>query len=463
MTARPGTALPPETTFSGVSIDSRTLRSGDLFVAIRGEKHDGHDYVDDALEAGAAAAIVSESWLASRRRRAVRGRPLIAVPDTLRALQDLAQYHRRRLGLPVIGVTGSNGKTTTKEMTAAALATRFRVLKSEGSFNNHIGVPLTLLRLRRAHEIAVVEMGMNHPGEIATLCRIAEPTGAIVTNVGAAHLEFMGSLEAVAEEKQQLVEAIDQQGFAVLNADDDRVAAMAAAARVPIVTFGLERDADLSARLVDMVDGIKPVFEIAGGPTVSLQVPGRHNVANALAALAAAVAAGCDLEEAARGLEEYRGAKWRGEIVPAGRVVVLNDAYNANPVSARNALDMLCSWNADGITRRVAVLGDMLEMGENSASLHRSLGHEAAERGIDLLLAVGRFASETAGGARSGGMNNGCVLTTEDVESAWQELSARLCAGDAVLLKGSRGIGLEMIAERISERVRTAPECEGGE
>ncbi len=456
MNGRSSASLSPETAFTGVSIDSRTLRKGDLFIAIRGQNHDGHDFVEAALEAGAAAAVVSKAWLATRRRRSVRGRPLIAVADTLETLQALARYHRRRLGLPVIGVTGSNGKTTTKEMIGAALAPSLRVLRSEGSYNNHIGVPLTLLRLRRMHEVAAVEIGTNHPGEIAALCTIAEPTGGVITNVGATHLEFMGTVDAVAREKQQLVEAIGPQGFVVLNADDERVMAMAAATEARIITFGTGPEADVCGRIGDMRDGVKPVFEIEGGPVVRLQVPGRHNVLNALAALAVATALDCPLEAAARGLEGFRGTRWRGEIVRAGAIVVLNDAYNANPVSARNALDMLSAWNEEGIVRRVAVLGDMLEMGEGAGSLHRSLGYEAAERNVDLLVAVGRWAAEVAGGARAGGLNNGCVLVSEDVETAWQALAERLEAGDAILLKGSRGVGLEMIAERISERVRTA-------
>ena len=248
--------LQPETAFTGISIDSRNVRDGDLFVAIVGQNHDGHDFVFDAMEAGATAAVVNREWLSAQKRRSVRGRPLIPVGDTVEAIQTLSLYHRQRLGLPVIAVTGSNGKTTTKEMIAAVLRTRFRTMRSESSFNNHIGVPLTLLRLRRSHEVAVVEMGMNHPGEIARLCTISEPTAGVVTNVGGAHLEFMGDLDGVADAKAELAEAIGSHGFLVLNADDPRVAAMRDRTEARTITFGVDEKAEIQGEVVEMDRGI---------------------------------------------------------------------------------------------------------------------------------------------------------------------------------------------------------------
>ena len=289
--------LPPEAAFSGVSIDSRTVHEGDLFIAVRGERLDGHDFVQEALRKGAVAAVVEQRWLTEQSKRASRGEPYIQVQDTLKALQALARYHRRRLGIPVIGVTGSNGKTTTKEMLASVLATNFRVLKSEASFNNHIGVPLTLLRLRRAHEVAIIEMGMNHEGEIAELCRIAMPTGGVITNVGSAHLEFMGDEETVAAAKGELAEAVGKGGVLVLNADDERVLALRERTDARVVTFGLGEGSEVRGEPIEAREGIYWTFRLHDGPTVRLRVPGIYNVYNALAAAAVATSMGVAPEQ----------------------------------------------------------------------------------------------------------------------------------------------------------------------
>ncbi|MCK4771431.1 MAG: UDP-N-acetylmuramoyl-tripeptide--D-alanyl-D-alanine ligase [Candidatus Latescibacteria bacterium] len=444
--------LQPETAFTGVSIDSRRICEGDLFVAIEGLNHDGHDFVFEALQQGAVAAVVKREWLSAQKRRSVRGLPLIVVQDTIEALQALSLYHRQRLGLPVIAVTGSNGKTTTKEMISSVLRTRYRALRSEGSFNNHIGVPLTLLRLRRSHEVAVVEMGMNHPGEIARLCAIAEPTAGVITNVGAAHLEFMGDLDAVAYEKAELAEAIGPHGFLVLNADDSRVAAMGERTEARIVTFGLEQKAEIRGEIVEFDRGIYPVFRCNGGPAVRLQVPGVHNVMNALAAAAVGEAMGCSPEQVGEGLESYEGSKWRTEMIEADGILVLNDSYNANPVSVSIALRLLHDWENARPHRRVAVLGDMLELGRSAPRSHRSLGEEVVHSGVELLIAVGDYAPEVIEGALEAGFPGDGALASGDVDEAWIELGPRLEPGDLVLVKGSRRIGLERIVDYICSR-----------
>lgn len=455
--------LPAGAAFTGVSIDSRKIREGDLFVALRGDRFDGHDFIRDALEAGATAAVVEQSWLLEQKKRTVRGLPLIPVPEALAALQSLALYHRRRLGLPVVGVTGSNGKTTTKEMIAAILGTRFRVLRSEGSLNNHIGLPLTLLRMRRTHEIVIAEMGMNHSGEIKKLCEIAEPTAGVVTNVGQAHLEFFDDLDGIASAKQELVEAIGPHGFVVLNGDDPRVSAMSASTEARSITFGLSGGVDVRGEIIEFIGGVFPLFRYNDGAPIRLWVPGRHNVANALAAVAVAEAMGCSPEEIQDGLESYRGVKWRTEVIESGGIVILNDAYNSNPVSAVAALALLRDWNNSRPMRRVAVLGDMLELGEKAGELHAVIGQEAFECGVELLVAVGEHAGEIADGARLMGMSGDRILLAENADTAWDALDGRLGSGDLILLKASRGVGLERLAGRIQEKYSDLESTEGGE
>jgi len=443
--------LPPEAAFSGVSIDSRTTHEGDLFIAIEGERHDGHDHVQEALRKGAVAAVVKQRWLSGLGRRTAREEPYLPVQDTLKALQALARYHRRRLGIPVIGVTGSNGKTSTKEMIAAILSTNFRVLKSEASFNNHIGVPLTLLRLRRAHEVAIIEMGMNHSGEIAELCRIAMPTSGVITNVGAAHLEFMGDLGAIASAKGELAEAVGKGGFLALNADDQRVADLRGRTEARVITFGFGDGSDVRGESTGARDGVFGDLRIGGGPVIRLRVPGSHNLYNALAAAAVAEAMGVGPEQIRDGLEAYRGSRMRSEVVRIGPWIVLNDAYNANPASMERALETLRDWQNGRPHRRIAVLGDMLELGEEAPTLHQQLGVAVPGAGVEVLLAVGDHAVAMTDGALSAGMSTDRVFRCVDVAEAWVVLRPILAEDDMILLKGSRLIGLDVLVDRFSE------------
>jgi len=317
--------------------------------------------------------------------------------------------------------------------------------------------------MRRTHEIVIAEMGMNHSGEITKLCEIAEPTAGVVTNVGQAHLEFFDDLDGIASAKQELVEAIGPHGFVVLNGDDPRVSAMSASTEARSITFGLSGGVDVRGEIIEFIGGVFPLFRYNDGAPIRLWVPGRHNVANALAAVAVAEAMGCSPEEIQDGLESYRGVKWRTEVIESGGIVVLNDAYNSNPVSAVAALALLRDWNNSRPMRRVAVLGDMLELGEKAGELHAVIGQEAFECGVELLVAVGEHAGEIADGARLMGMSGDRILLTENADTAWDALDGRLGSGDLILLKASRGVGLERLAGRIQEKYSDFESTEGGE
>jgi UDP-N-acetylmuramoyl-tripeptide--D-alanyl-D-alanine ligase len=352
---------------AGVSIDSRTLQVGEAFFAIVGHRLDGHAFLADAAARGAACVVVHT--LPDEPPANV---PLVLVEDTTRSLGRLAAWHRSRFSVPVVGITGSIGKTTAKELTAAVLATRWNVLKPASSFNNQWGLPLTLLRLGAEHGAAVVEIGTNQAGEIATLSAIAQPTVGVVTMVAAVHTEFLGSIEGVREEKAALVRALAPSGIAVLNADDARVASMAREAKGRVVTFG--RAAGAGARIAgdatDTDDGFAFTLEVGGRrQAVSVAFAGRHNVANALAAAAVGVALDLPLDEIARGLAAARPVGGRGVWKRAGEVTILDDTYNASPASVRAALDTLAARRAG--RRAVVVLGDMLELGTLSDAAHR--------------------------------------------------------------------------------------------
>jgi UDP-N-acetylmuramoyl-tripeptide--D-alanyl-D-alanine ligase len=443
-------ALPPgaddDPAVTGVSIDTRTLAPGDLFVAIRGERFDGHSFVGDAFDLGAVAAVAaSDSGLATGLG------PTLFVEDTVTALQDLSAWYRGRFDARVVAVTGTNGKTTTKDMTAGAISMGMPTLKTEGNLNNHIGVPLTLFGLTREHAAAVVEMGMNHEGEIARLAELARPEVGVVTNVARAHLETMQDLDSIARAKGELVEALPADGTAVLNADDPRVMAQASRTNATVQTFGLSEGAGVRAVAIEeTVSGVS--FELEGGERVDLPVPGRHNVMNALAALAAARALGVGPTEAARGIASFAPSAMRMAIVRVGGRTILNDAYNANPGSLAAALDTLVAVAAGRPT--AAVLGDMLELGSESRAAHREAGERSAALGIDHLFLFGTEVAALAEGAKVNGMSQERVRTYETKAALKEELEALLPANAVVLVKGSRGMRMEEVVELLG---REAP------
>ena len=431
---------------TGVSIDSRHLGIGEAFFAIRGPNRDGHAFLRDAAARGAACLVVHN--LPDDLPPSV---PTILVDDTTRALGRLAAYHRARFTVPVAAVTGSNGKTTTKEMMAAVLGALGPVLKPEGSFNNQWGLPLTLLRLGPEHKALALELGANTPGEIAALAAICRPTVGAVTVVSSAHMEFFGSLDGVAEEKSALVRAIPPDGAVVLNADDPRVLAMHTQSRARVLYFGTRPGADVFAAGPAEDDGDGLRFTLAAGTAkrpVRLSFAGRHNVVNALAAAGIGLALGLTLEQVARGLEAARPAKGRCVWRRAGALRILDDTYNANPASVSAALVTLGA--AADAPRRVVVLGDMLELGEISESAHRDVGRAVAASGAAEFVGMGRWAQTAVEAARQAGLAESHHVTT--FEDTVALLLKRLAPGDAVLVKGSRGMRMERVVDALLAR-----------
>jgi len=426
----------------GYSIDSRTIGAGELFFAVTGERVDGHDYVAAALENGAVAAVVSQHWLAPDEMDPCR---LLRVPESedcvLRAMQTLARRVRQQWGGRVIGVTGSAGKTTTKEALAAVLGRRFRVLKSEGNLNNHFGLPLQLLRLEPEHEVAVLEMGMNHAGEIATLAKIAKPNWGVVTNVAAVHLEhFESGIGGIAAAKKELVDALPSDGIAVLNFDDDRVAAFARGRAEQVVFYGTHKGADVRAENVEEMGAEGVQFDVSAGgerAEVRLHLLGRHNVLNALAAIATGLRSGMGLEECARTLDEMRSADKRGAVLTWRGARLVNDCYNSNPRALDSMVDALMAIEG---ARHIVIAGEMLELGPGGEGLHAGCGLRMAERGVDVVVGVRGLAAALVDAARSGGAEAVFVATPEEA-GMWMQRNVR--AGDAVLLKASRGVRLE--------------------
>ena len=432
---------------TGVSIDSRTLGVGEAFFAIRGYRLDGHAFLGEAAGRGAACLVVH-----SLHDDVPANVPLVLVEDTTRALGLLAAYHRARFSVPVVAVTGSNGKTTAKELIAGVLGTRWQVLKPSASFNNQWGLPLTLLKWAPEHEAVVVELGTNRPGEIAHLAGLARPTVGVVTNVAAVHTEFLRSLDGVREEKAGLVRAVPADGWVVLNADDARVAGMTRDAAARVITYGRAVTAQVRAvgDAVETARGVTFALEAGGArTTVTLALAGRHNVVNALAAAAVGVALGVPLEAIARGLAEAQPVAGRCVWRPAGDVRILDDTYNANPVSLRAALETVTAGRGTG--RLVVVLGDMLELGAITEEAHRDAGRAVVAAGAGELVGVGRSALWAVEAARAAGLAEAHHATT--FEDTVAHLLKHLVPGDTVLVKGSRGMRLERVVDALVARL----------
>ncbi len=433
----------PEQRCDGVSIDSRRVPSGCLFVAIRGERHDAHRFVADAARAGAALLV-------ERGRDAPAGTPIVEVEDTTRALADLAAGVRARFAGRVVAITGSNGKTSTKELCAAALGDALPHLKTEGNLNNRYGVPLTLLRLEETHRVAIIEMGTNHPGEIALLANIASPDIGVITNVGTAHAEFLGGRDGVGREKGALFEALPEGGVAVANADDEYVMAQTARTRADVLRFGRSPEAEVCGEDIRAVglEGFRFRLRTPWG-SADARVPslGEVHVYNALAASAAALAAGAQLASVVAGLARAPVVSGRLEPVQIGGVHILNDSYNANPQSMRAAIETLCRLRGDG--RALAVLGDMGELGADAVRFHREVGRAAGELGVDVLLAVGQHARDMREAAVEAGLPASAIATANDAVGAAGRLRDCVREGDWVLLKGSRAMQMERVLERL--------------
>jgi UDP-N-acetylmuramoyl-tripeptide--D-alanyl-D-alanine ligase len=484
----------PEREVQGYSIDSRTLAPGQLFFALRGPRFDGHQFVASALERGAAGAVVEKTFCQQAPPEILAS--LVSVPDTLQALQELARAVRRQWGKPLIAVTGSTGKSTAKEMVAALLARRFAVHKSPGNLNNNYGLPLALLDLEPFHEVAVVELAMSAPGEIARLAQLAEPEIGLVTNVAPVHLEFFESVDAIGRAKRELIDylatrgqaarrpevsdilepapagslgggALRSQGAlgrravtAVLNRDDERVQRYAEGFPGRVVSFGFQEGADFRALEVRSLSGLASAFRVQAPnwqAEFHLSLPGRHNVQNALAALAAASLFDIPVEDLRQALAEFQNLHHRGEILtlPAG-VTVIDDTYNSNPVAMERMLETLAGW--PGALRRVVVAGEMLELGPSAPALHRQVGRRCAESRVDLLIGVQGQAESLIAGAIEVGLSPGKARFFPDARQAGEFCRAALKAGDVVLVKGSRAVRLEAVIELLrSSPVAASP------
>ena len=430
-----------------VSTDSRTLQTGDLFVPLRGENFDGHKFIQQAAERGAVGAMVEEKWSGT----APANFALIRVADTLAGYQTLAANYRASLPIKVIAITGSNGKTSTKDFVAAVLARKFRVTKTEGNFNNHVGLPQTMLTANRDDEIAVWEMGMNHPGEIAALAKLAVPDVAIITNIGVAHIEFMGSREAIAQEKGALGEAVPENGTVILNADDAFSDSIAKRTRAKIVLAGIENGAVRAVDITQSATGSEfTILEGAHRCRAQLPVPGIHMVQNALLAVAAGRVFGISLEECAVGLASTPLTKARLQIKEIDGIQFIDDSYNANPDSMKAALRTLVELDSDG--RRIAVLGEMGELGAESERGHREVGEAAAALRIDELIAVGPMAATIARAAEKAGLRNSAAVGSQQEAAALLEKKAT--PGDLVLIKGSRAARMERVLDEFAKRPR---------
>ena len=435
---------------TGLSIDTRKIGTGQLFVAIRGAHFDGHEFLADARAAGAAALLVHAGAAVPA------GAPAIEVADTERALGDIAAWWRGKFAIPRVAITGSNGKSTTKEMTAAIAAALGPILKTEGNFNNLIGLPLTVFRMNDEHRVAILEMGMNAPGEIRRLAEVADPTIGLITNVTAAHLERLHTVETVAKAKGELFEAMNGDAVAIVNGEDRWVRDLARGRSGRRIVFGMQNDFDV--RFLHMettgLDRMDLKVAVMGRElSVTLPVPGAHNVMNALAAIAVGVALGVDPGEAAERLAHFRPMAMRMERIQlANGARVVNDSYNANPESMKAAFRTVGAARRAG--RFVAALGDMLELGASSAALHRQVGEAAAQMGVGLLYIVGDFAEETAAGARAGGLPESAIAVCGGgADEVGRLLEEELRAGDVLLVKGSRGMRMERVVEHLKSAI----------
>ena len=430
----------PQAVAGGYSIDSRTIQPGDLFFAVQGDRLDGHDFVEAALSRGAVAAVVRRDQLTRFPSKAA----LLAVDDTLFALQQLAAAVRKLWGKPLVGVTGSAGKTTTKEIVAHVLATKYRVLKSQGNLNNHFGLPLQLLKLEPEHEIAVIEMGMSHAGEITALAKLAEPNCGVVTMVAPVHLEFFDSIAGIARAKYELIESLPADGIAVLNADDAYVSEFGRDFHGKVVTFGLQKPADIRAEDIEALRPVGSAFDlVSDGDRVRATLPllGEHSIYNALAAIAVGMQYGVTLQEAAESLASLSASDKRGEVLEYGGATIINDCYNSNPKALDSMVRSLAQMPAQ---RRIVVAGEMLELGPSGEAMHRDCGQLMGTYGVDLVLGIRGLARFIVEGADAANVAAEFAATPEEA-AEW--LRDNVKPGDLVLLKASRGVRLERALE----------------
>lgn len=436
--------------FGGVTTDTRKVEEGMLFVALKGEKFDGHDFIAEAAKKGAIGAIVNKDYDVSRLEDVEID--ILAVNDTLKAYQDLAKLWRSKFSIPVIGITGSNGKTTTKDLTAAVLSGKWNVLKTQANFNNEIGLPMTVLQLNKSYDVAVVEMGMRGLGQIKLLTDIAKPTIGVITNVGETHMELLGSIENIAKAKSEMAQAIEIDGKVVLNADDEHVAKMHEVTKARPIYFGINHAADVKAFNVKTVGEGKTEFDAFIGENMAhftLNMLGIHNVYNCLAALAVGYACGLTIEEMQKGLASFKPTAMRFEYKKVGDFNVINDAYNASPMSTKAALSNLAKVT-DG--RKILVMGDMFELGSVEVKAHEDIAVQAKEAGVSIIVTRGTLTQNTARKAREIGIPE--VYECANHEEAVAILKKVLQKDDTVLFKGSHGMHMEKIIELLENEYK---------
>jgi UDP-N-acetylmuramoyl-tripeptide--D-alanyl-D-alanine ligase len=448
----------------GVSIDSRTLDKGNIFFAIKGENLDGHNFVTQAIEKGASAVVITESKGGDFSPIALDSIPFILISDSKKALQRLALWYRKKFSPKVIAVTGTNGKTTTKDMIASVLAKKYKVLKSPKSYNNQIGLPLTLFQLNPEIEVIAVELGTSNLGEIGNLTQIALPDVGVITNIGPAHLETFASLERIAKAKFELLDEMSFDGVSVLNIDDKLIQKRAKKEKRKIVTYALENKADYQATDVKLSDEGFVSFCVGAfgnGPleqfSIQLKLLGMHNVYNALAAFVCGELLGVAREKIKQALEEYAPSELRMELVKIGGIRIINDSYNANPVSMRNALSTLKRIENRG--RKIAVLGDMLELGEKEIDFHKEIGRFVASSKLDLLLTVGTLSNFIASEAKNSGMDSKNIISFHNNSDLRSYLKEHLVDGDLILVKGSRKMKLEEVVKNLKNCSTVGTRC----
>ncbi len=440
-------------TYKGISIDSRKISKNELFVAIKGENHDGHSFVEHVLGKGISGFVICKKDINKMPVTKWKNKNItcVAVDDTTQALGNLARFQRRRSKASVIAITGSNGKTTTRGLVSSVMEQKFSTISTMGNYNNEIGLPLTLFRLSQHHEKAVVELGMNHLGEIRALSKIAEPDMGIITNIGPAHLEGVGSLDGVMQAKGELLGEIKKTGTAILNADDPKILNLAEKTHVPVLFFGFSEKAAVRALSVKS-DKSETFFTLAlptGEISIQIGIPGTFMISNALAAAAAGYQAGLSLREIKKGLEQFQPSQGRMNIIKNKGVNIIDDAYNANPDSMKSAIHTLLSLKEK--ERGILVLGDMLELGDHADSLHQEIGTLAAESDIHTLYATGNFAGAVEKGARDGDMDADRIFTGTHKEIL-EHLKKNITAKDWILIKGSRGMKMETIVKGFLKR-----------
>ncbi|MDK2835878.1 MAG: UDP-N-acetylmuramoyl-tripeptide--D-alanyl-D-alanine ligase [Thermosediminibacterales bacterium] len=431
----------------GVSTDSRTISGGELFVPLKGEKFDGHDFIEDAFKKGAVSSLTEKPDTVKSAES------LILVEDTLKALQDLAGFYRNLFRIPFVAVTGSTGKTTTKDMISAVLRQRFKVLSNIGNYNNLIGLPLTIFDLNKEHNVCVVEMGMNAFGEIKKMAKIVRPKYSIITNIGLSHIEKLGSVENILKAKMEILESMDEDDTVFLNADDSSLKSIIGQIKQNVVTYGIV-NGDIKASKIRFEGSTATCFDVNISDKVynfEIPVPGKHNVYNALAAIAVGIELGIDPEEIKKGLLLFRPQKMRLEFKKGLRnSIIINDAYNASPDSMRAAIDVL--KNVQEGKRKIAVLGDMLEMGEWAPAAHKQVGRFIEENQIDFLFTVGELGKFIAKGALEKGMPEKRVIECDTNEEASKKLESIIEEYDIILIKGSRGMKMEQIVDYLVSR-----------